>query len=200
MALSFAVTFDYRCPFARNAHEHIVEALKGGADWDVRFLPFSLSQNKVAEDEVPVWEEPEKDSGLLALQLAVAVRDNQPDRFLDAHVALFSIRHDHGKSQRDEAELRAALAGAGVDVDAAFAEVETGVPMKTVQEEHERGVADHTVWGVPTFIVDDHAAFVRLMDRPRDGVTDPATSIERVIGLLADWPALNEFKHTSLSK
>ena len=33
--LSFDVNWDYRCPFARNAHEHLVAALAGGADWEV---------------------------------------------------------------------------------------------------------------------------------------------------------------------
>jgi hypothetical protein len=200
MPLSFGVTFDYRCPFARNGHEHLVEGLKGGVDWDVQFLPFSLSQNKVPEGEASVWDEPEKDSGLLALQLGIAIRDTQPERFLDAHLALFGIRHDQGKSQRDEAILRETLAGVGVDVDAAFAEVASGIPLKTVQSEHERGVADHEVWGVPTFIADGHAAFVRVMDRPRDGLHEPVKVIERIVGLLSGWPELNEFKHTSLSK
>ena len=200
MPLSFGVTFDYRCPFARNGHEHLVEGLKSGADWDVQFLPFSLTQNKVQEGEASVWDEPEKDSGLLALQLGIAIRDTQPDRFLDAHLALFGIRHDQGKSQRDEAILRETLAGVGVDVDAAFAEVATGLPLKTIQSEHERGVADHDVWGVPTFIADGQAAFVRVMDRPRDGLHEPVKVIERIVGLLSGWPELNEFKHTSLSR
>jgi len=200
MTLSFGVTFDYRCPFARNAHEHLVEGLKAGADWDVQFLPFSLSQNKVADGETSVWDEPEKDSGLLALQLGVAVRDTQPERFLDAHLALFAIRHDNGQSQRDEKLLREALAGAGVDVEAAFAEVASGVPLKKVREEHEKGVAEHTVWGVPTFIAGNQAAFVRFMDRPRDGLHEPVKVIERTVGLLTGWPELNEFKHTSLSR
>jgi len=200
MTLSFGVTFDYRCPFARNAHEHLVEGLKAGADWDVQFLPFSLTQNKVEEGEPSVWDEPEKDSGLLALQLGVAIRDTQPDVFWDAHLALFAIRHDQGKSQRDDDALRAALGDVGVDVEAAYAEVASGVPLKKIQAEHERGVSEHTVWGVPTFIVDDRAAFVRVMDRPRDGLHEPARVIERIVGLLSGWPELNEFKHTSLTK
>ena len=44
MTRAFAVTFDYRCPFARNAHEHLLAGLAGGADWDVTFVPFSLGQ------------------------------------------------------------------------------------------------------------------------------------------------------------
>jgi predicted DsbA family dithiol-disulfide isomerase len=200
MPLSFGVTFDYRCPFARNAHEHLVAALQAGADWDVQFLPFSLSQNKVEPGETSVWDDPAKDSGLLALQLGVAIRDTQPERFLDAHVALFGIRHDQGKNQNDEGVLRATLAEVGVDVDAAFAEVASGVPLKKIQAEHEKGVTDHEVWGVPTFITDGQAAFVRLMDRPRDGLHDSTAAIERIVGLLGGWPELNEFKHTSLSR
>jgi protein-disulfide isomerase-like protein with CxxC motif len=200
MPLSFGVTFDYRCPFARNAHEHLVAGLKDGADWDVQFLPFSLSQNKVEDGEVSVWDDPSKDSGLLALQLGIAIRDTQPDVFLDAHLALFALRHDQGKDLRDEALLRSTLADAGVDVDAAFAEVATGVPLKTIREEHEKGVADHSVWGVPTFIAEDQAAFVRVMDRPGQGEHVPVKIVERLVGLLKGWPDLNEFKHTSINR
>ena len=200
MPLSFGVTFDYRCPFARNAHEHLVAGLKAGADWDVQFLPFSLSQNKVEEGETSVWDEPSKDSGLLAMQLGVAIRDTQPEKFLDAHLALFGIRHTDGRDLRDEAILRETLATVGVDVVAAFAEVATGVPLKTIREEHERGVADHSVWGVPTFVNGDQAAFVRVMDRPGEAEHDPVKVIERLVGLLAGWPELNEFKHTSIAR
>jgi len=52
------------------------------------------------------------------------------------------------------------LDGAGVDVDEALAAVATGIPLKTVREEHESAEADHTVWGVPTFIAGGQAAFV----------------------------------------
>ena len=56
----FAVTWDYRCPFARNAHEHLIDALADGAGWDVTFLPFSLTQTHVPEGGVAVWDDPTK--------------------------------------------------------------------------------------------------------------------------------------------
>ena len=64
----FSVTWDYRCPFARNAHEHVIAGLRAGADWNVRFVPFSLGQVHVAEGEPDIWVRPGDDSGLIALQ------------------------------------------------------------------------------------------------------------------------------------
>jgi hypothetical protein len=195
VTLQFAVTYDYRCPFARNAHEHLIDGLTTpGTDWDVHFVPLSLSQLKE-----PSWDVAE-DSGLLALQLSVAVRDGQPDRFLDAHRALFGIRHDRGLNQRDPEVLASTLLAAGVDVEAALASVRSGEAAETVRREHEAAVDEHQCWGVPTFIVGDHAAFVRLMDRPGEGALTAVEVVERLTGMLSGWPALNEFKHTAISR
>jgi hypothetical protein len=199
MRRSFSVTWDYRCPFARNAHDHVVTALADGADWDVTFLPFSLGQNHVQPGEPSMWDEPHRDSGLLALQAAVVVRDRFPDRFLAFHAAAFAARHDRGAAISQESVIRDLLAGAGVDADAVFAEITAGWPLKTVQAEHEREAADHAVWGVPTFIVGDEAAFVRFMHRPQGDVDVARTTVERVVDLLT-WPELNEFKHTSIPR
>lgn len=198
--LEFAVTWDYRCPFARNAHEHVLVGLAAGAPWTVRFVPFSLGQAHVAEGEPPLWEQPETDSGLLALQAGVAVRDHDPEHFLAVHQALFDLRHEQGASLRDEDALRAAITAAGADGDAALAEVRSGRPLKTIQAEHEEAAADHAVWGVPTFIAGGQAAFIRFMHRPRGDGAVARSTIERVVDLLAGWPDLNEFKHTSVPR
>ena len=94
---AFAVTYDYRCPFARNAHEHVVDAMHGGADWVVEFVPFSLTQSHIEEGGTPVWEVPEKVSDLTAIEAGLVVRDRYPERFLDVHLALFTARHDDGR-------------------------------------------------------------------------------------------------------
>ena len=197
---AFTVTWDYRCPFARNAHEHVVEGLRGGADWDVRFVPFSLGQVHVAEGETDVWERPSEDSGLLALQVAVVVRDQFPDQFLDTHVALFALRHDQGRKINDETEVRKVLANNGVDADAVFAEIATGSPLAIVRDEHTAAAKDHDVWGVPTFIIDKGAVFVRVMTRPKDDSAMARRTIDRILDLLTGAPELNEFKHTSLAR
>ncbi|MFN8040701.1 MAG: DsbA family protein [Acidimicrobiales bacterium] len=201
MALTFSVTWDYRCPFARNVHDHLVEALEGGAGWDVTFVPFSLGQVHVGEGETDIWERPGDDSGLLALQAGVVVRDVHPDRFLAVHRALFDARHEHGRALRDEAVVREVLSTAGVDADAVLAEVATGTPLETIRKEHEAAAVDHDVWGVPTFISGDQAVFVRLMDPAVRGEPEASRqAIERIVALLTGWPELNEFKHTSLHR
>ncbi len=200
MTTSFAVTWDYRCPFARNAHEHVLAGLGDGADWQVTFVPFSLGQVHVEEGQAPIWDRPDEDSGLVALQVGVHVRDTAPEVFRDVHRSLFAARHDHGLDLRDREVLAKALADHGVDADPAFAAVDDGTLLATVRAEHERSASDHDVWGVPTFVHGDHAAFVRLMDRPGDDGSHARATIDRVVGLLAEAPTINEFKHTSLSR
>ena len=191
---SFAVTFDYRCPFARIAHEHVLEGLAEGADWDVRFTPFSLS---AAKD--PTWKR-EHDSGLLALEVAIAVRETQPERFAAAHEAIFSFRHDQGGNLRSLDDLGPVLEQAGIDVGPVLAEINGGVPLKMVREEHDAAVNDHGVWGVPTFIAADQAVFVRLMERPDKAQVRGTKAIERILDMLTGWPELNEFKHPRLPR
>ena len=199
MTRAFEITWDYRCPFARNAHEHVIEALEKGADWDVTFVPFSLGQVHVAEGQPDVWDAPESDTGLLALQAGVVVRDKFPDRFLGAHRALFALRHDEGRQLKDEAEVRRVLESAGVDADAVFAEIAPGRPRQQVKAEHTVAAEQFKVWGVPTFIQNGQSVFVRLMSRPQGDADLATTSIERVLDLLT-WPELNEFKHTSIPR
>ena len=162
-----------------------------------RFLPFSLGQVHVEEGQPDVWDNPDADSGLTALQMGVAVRDTMPERFLDAHRALFDHRHEHGGSLRDEQELFNRLKSIGVDADAVVAEVASGRPLATIKAEHTQYATTHHVWGVPTFIVGDQAVFVRLLAPAGDDAALARSSVERILDQI-DWPLLNEFKHTSV--
>lgn len=198
-AVTFAVTWDYRCPFARNAHDHLVTALEAGAPYDVTFVGYSLSQGHLEEGDTPVWDDPDKDSGILAMQAGIVVRDRMPEHFLAVHRGLFDLRHDAGGDLRDADAVRGVLVQAGVDADAVFSEIATGWPLETFHKEHERSVTEHEVWGVPTFIAGGHAAFVRLMSRPNGDGELARRTIDRVVDLLVGMPELNEFKHTSIS-
>jgi protein-disulfide isomerase-like protein with CxxC motif len=197
--LSFAVTWDYRCPFARNGHEHILDGLEAGAEWDVTFVPYFLNQGMGTEGQ-DTWEDPAHQADLLSLAAGVVTRDRFPEHFLAVHRSLFTARHDEAGDLRDRAVVRDALARGGVDADAVLVEVDAGWPAKVVRAEHERGVEEFDVFGVPTFIVGDDAVFARLMNRPEGDGALARNTIDRVLDLLSDHPELNEFKHTRLSR
>jgi hypothetical protein len=201
MSASFAVTWDYRCPFARNAHEHLLTATDGGsADWDVRYLAFSLDQAHVEEGQPPVWEQPDRYPGLLANLAGIVVRDRFPEQFAAAHRDLFSARHDQALDLRDRDVVTKVLDQVGLDATGVLAEVDAGWPLATLKAEHTAAVEDHSVFGVPTFIQGDRAVFVRLLDRPGDDASLATATIDRVLDLLGTWPELNEFKYTSIPR
>jgi len=199
-ARPFSVTYDYRCPFARNAHEHVVAALRAGADWDVEFVPFSLTQAHVEDGGTPVWDNPDLASHLLAIEAGLVVRDRFPERFLDVHLDLFAARHDRGRDVRDEDVVRSVLDEAGVDADEVMAVVAGGGPRKEFRQAHEAAVTTHAVFGVPTFVVGDRAVFVRVMTRPEGDAALARWTVEGVLDLLDTHPELNEFKHTTIPR
>ena len=82
---AFALTYDYRCPYGRIIHDHVATALKSGASFDVTFTPFCLGQAHVEEGQSDIWDRPQDDTGILALQASIAVRDTQPAAFVGAH-------------------------------------------------------------------------------------------------------------------
>jgi predicted DsbA family dithiol-disulfide isomerase len=197
MSRAIAVTFDYRCPFARNAHEAVVAAIRTGALPDVewQFVPFSLDEAHLDDGETPIWDRAPDDrgTGVLALLYGIAVRDTFPDRFLDAHVALFAARHDQGRKIDEEPVLREIVASVGLDPDAVAEEAWSGRPLKSLMTEHTHAVDAWDVFGVPTFVEHDEAVFVRFMERGR------VDDLERMATLL-DWTRLNEFKRTRLPR
>jgi DSBA-like thioredoxin domain-containing protein len=195
----FSVNWDYRCPFARNAHEHLVAALADGAPWDVTFEPFSLSQVHVPEGETPVWENPAKAADLIALAAGVVVRDHYHDAFLEAHAALFQARHDEGLDLRIPEVVAGVLDGVGVPGTKIVEEARSGAPVEEIRRAHEVAVTKWEAFGVPTFVVGDRAVFVRLMSRPQDDAALARRTIDGVLGIFDTLPDLNEFKHTSLS-
>jgi DSBA-like thioredoxin domain len=197
---SFAVTWDYRCPFARNAHEYLLDALDGGAEWDVTFVPYFLDTSHVPEDGPPAWELDNKIPNLLSLEAGIVVRDRFPELFPAVHRSLFAARHDDRSDLRDRSVVANALTRAGADADAVLAEVDAGWPRKVARSEHEQVVDDLEVFGVPTFLVGGQAVFVRLMDRPEGDTVKARATIERVLGLMVDHPEINEFKHTRIAR
>lgn len=192
---AFGVSFDYRCPFARNLHVGVLAGLAEGRDWHVTFIPFSQDQSHVEEGERPVWEqEPEAwGTGVLPLCWGLAVRDTAPEHFLAWHTAAFAARHEQARRIADPDVLAEVAASVGLDPARIAAEVGGGAPLATLAREHTDAVRRLSMFGVPTLVVGERAAFVRMMSPAS------AADIERVLDLLA-WTDLNELKHTTVDR
>ncbi len=196
MTRTFDLTYDYLCPFARNVNETVIDALSLGSDWNVTFRPFSLQQNHNGPEELPVWDvalDADMGSGVRALLWSLAVRDRFSDFFPRFHVAMFAARHDDALDVGDEHVIRDVASNVGLDVDAVALDVATGVPQRTLKSEHTALVDTYEVFGVPTFIADGEATFVRIMDR------HDVEDVTRVIDMLT-WTNLNEFKRTTIPR
>jgi hypothetical protein len=196
----FTVTFDYRCPFARTAHEHVVLAQQADAGYDVSFAPFSLDQPHVEPGDLDAWVDPARIPSQTGLLVGIAVRDTQPEHFLAVHLALFTARHEQRLDLKDPEAIARVVDTAGGDGQAALAEVATGRPLSVLAQEHQQLVKDHDVFGVPTFIVGDDAAFVRLMDRAGGDPDIARATVDRVVETIIGWPSLNELKHTRIAR
>ncbi len=85
--------------------------------------------------------------------------------------------------------IRSAVADSGVDVDAIADLVASGTSAKTLEAEHVEAVERWQVFGVPTFIQDDVATFMRFMSR------GDVEGLDRALTML-DWQDMNEFKRT----
>jgi protein-disulfide isomerase-like protein with CxxC motif len=194
---TFQLSYDYRCPFAKNIHLHVVSALRADADFDVTFVPWTMSQGSRAEGAPDVWDDTSRDAEHLALAVSTSVRDSQPDYFLDVHEALFRARHERAIRLVTEGEIGDVLTPTGVDLVQIFADVASRRPHKVIGESF-RAFERFEAFGVPTFVVGNDATFVRYMNPPNDHPEESIALIESLVDLMSNESALNEFKHTKV--
>jgi len=198
--MRFGVNWDYRCPFARNLHEHLVLALASGADWEVEFVPFSLSQVHLEEGAPDVWSDPSKRKDTLAVLTGMAVDRFFHDRFFSTHLALFAARHDRALDLTDTAVVASVLEEQGLDPDKVFALIESEGLNEQFRERHLSSVAELHVFGVPTLLFDDKAVFARIMTRPKGDAAVARRTIEYLLDTIAGHPELNELKYTTIPR
>lgn len=194
---SFQLTFDYRCPFAKNIHLHVLAALRAGADFDVTFVPWTLSEGARPEGGLAVWNDPAYDGELWSLAASVSIRDQQPEYFWAAHEALFRARHEQAIRLTTPDEIDLVLAPLGVDITMVHADVASRRPHQVIGE-HYNDFSKFEAFGVPTFVVENDATFVRYMTPPTDEPKESVRVIESIVSLITLQPELNEFKHTRL--
>ncbi|MEI6709651.1 MAG: DsbA family protein [Actinomycetota bacterium] len=195
---SFKLSYDYRCPFAKNIHLHAVSALKGGAELEIEFSPWTMSQNYRGEGAPDVWNDESKDAELLSLAISTSIRDQQPELFLNVHEALFRARHEKGIRLVSWEQIEPILAPLGVDSEMVKADVATRRPHEIIGKTFTE-FTSYEAFGVPTFVVNGDATFVRYMDEP-ESPEKSAELLQSLVALMSTQSALNEFKHTRLPR
>jgi DSBA-like thioredoxin domain len=192
---AFKLSYDYRCSFAKNLHLHVITALKAGGDFAVEFSPWTMSQNHRASGAPDVWDDPAKDAELLALAVSTSIRDHQPALFLDAHEALFRARHERAIRLVTLEEIEGVLAPLSVDMASVRDDLASRRPHVVIGETF-REFEKVEAFGVPTFVVDNDATFVRYMKPPTDDAAKSVKLIESLVELMVSGVDVNEFKHT----
>ena len=196
--LTFQLSYDYRCPFAKNIHLHVVTALRAGADFDVEFVPWTMSQGYRHEGAPDVWDDAERDPDHLALAVSISIRDQQPELFLAAHEALFRARHERGLALKSWGDIERALGLIPVNLTLVEADLRTRRPHDVLGANFRR-FERYEAFGVPTFVVNGDATFVRYMRGPGDDPSQSTKLLESLVTLMSVEGDLNEFKHTKVA-
>ena len=195
--LTFQLSYDYRCPFAKNIHLHVVTALRAGADFEVEFVPWTMGQGYRHEGAPDVWDDPERDADHLALVVSISIRDQQPELFLAAHEALFRARHERGLALKSWGDIERALGKLPVNLTLVEADLRARRPHDVLGANFRR-FERYEAFGVPTFVVDDDATFVRYMKEPSGDANDSTALVTSLVILMSAQRDLNEFKHTKV--
>ncbi|WP_276943436.1 DsbA family oxidoreductase [Ferrimicrobium acidiphilum] len=198
--MEFAINWDYRCPFARNMHEHLITGMEDGGDYQVDFIPFSLGQVHVEEGEPDVWSNPSRYNELLAVMTGMTVQRFFPESFPQLHLALFAARHDRALDITDWSVLASILESHGLEPEKVLQLIESEGILDDFKRQHLASVEEHHVFGVPTFMINDQAAFVRVMHRPNGDAKVARSTIDRVLDTMVNYPEFNEFKYTSIPR
>jgi len=194
---TFDISYDYRCPFAKNLHLHVLSALHAGADFDVTFVPWTMSQGYVSPGSPDVWDDPAYDADHLSMAVSVSVRDQQPELFLATHEALFRARHERAIRLVTFEEIERVLVPLGVDMEKVRVDVASHRPHEVIAESFAQ-FDKYEAFGVPTVVVDGDATFIRYMTTPSNDPQASVKVIESLLALIELQPQLNEFKHTRL--
>jgi predicted DsbA family dithiol-disulfide isomerase len=190
----FDLFYDYLCPFVYRASvllENVRET--GERKVKIRWRYFSLTQINSKDEGWTIWDAPESDNvrGRLAFKAAEAAR--QQDRFDDFHMLLLRRRHVDRADIDDVGVIERVADEAGIDIDRFRRDMADPTALSALEHDHRGAVADHGVFGTPTFVFPrGAAAYVRLSEAPE--VADSVALFDRLISIAEDEPRILEVK------
>ena len=192
--IKFDVFYDYICPFVYRVAGMLEDVRSSGArPIDVRWRYFSLTQVNSKDDGWTVWNAPasEKARGRLAFAAAEAAR--RQGSFDDLHMPLLDARHRDRLDLDDETVVERVAVDSGLDLERFRADLRDRDILDSLARDHCGAVAEHGVFGTPTFVfANGEAAYVRLGE-PVQG--DAAVQVfDRLLSVAAAEPRILEIK------
>ena len=192
--ISFDVFFDYLCPFVYRVAGMLDEVRSSGArPIDVRWRYFSLTQVNSKDDGWTLWNAPVSETvrGRLAFQAAEAAR--RQGRFDGLHMALLQARHRDRLDLDDETVIERVASDAGLDLERFATDLRASDILDAVARDHGQAVAEHGIFGTPTFLFADGAsAYVRLAGPVENGAA--VEVFDRLMSIAAGEPRILEIK------
>ena len=192
--IKFEVFFDYTCPFVyRVAGMLDVVQSSGARPIDVRWRYFSLTQVNSKDDGWTVWNASalENVRGRLAFAAAEAAR--RQGKFDNLHMPLLDARHRDRLDLDDERVVERVAVDSGLDLERFRADLRDRTILDSLARDHRHAVAEHGVFGTPTFVFEGgESAYVRLGE-PVQG--DAAVEVfDRLMSVAAAEPRILEIK------
>jgi predicted DsbA family dithiol-disulfide isomerase len=192
--IRFDVFFDFQCPFVYRASVLLDNVGRSGLrDLEVSWRYFSLAQVNSKDDGWTVWDAPalERVRGRLAFKAAEAAR--RQDRFEDFRLPLLLARHRDRLDLDDATVVERVAVESGLDLDRFREDLADPTILASLARDHTQAVAEHGVFGTPTFVfAGGEAAYVRLSD-----TVEGAASVEvfdRLVSVAASEPRILEIK------
>ena len=197
--LNVDVYFDYACPYADSAARWVDELNKQiGDEVQFTFKFFPLEQvNAPADVEEAIWDLPrENRSPARHSMQAGAAALQQGNEAFDAFVLeLMKLKHSEGKDHGKRASILEAAQRAGLNMEQFTEDLDDDELLDIVREHYESGVAEHGVFGTPTFVFPSGAAvYLQLLPAP---TAEEAVPLWReFVATAEERPNFREFKRT----
>jgi predicted DsbA family dithiol-disulfide isomerase len=159
---------------------------------DVRWRYFSLTQVNSKDEGWTAWDATDAQArGRLAFKAAEAAR--RQDAFDGFHMALLRARHEDRADIDDVTVVERVADDMGLDLKRFRKDVADPEIVSALERDHLWGVAEHGVFGTPTFVFGGgQAAYVRLSEAP--AAVDSLGIFDRVIAIAAEEPRILEIK------
>ena len=192
--IEFDVFFDFQCPIVYRASVLLYNVARSGRRGiKVNWRSFSLTQVNSKDDGWTVWDAPahERVRGRLAFGAAEAAR--RQDRFEDFRVRLLGARHRDRLDLDEPAVVERVAVDAGLDLGQFHEDLADPAILEALARDHQEAVAEHGVFGTPTFVFPSgEAAYIRLSD----AIEGPAAVevFDRLVAVAASEPRILEIK------